>query len=645
MKYRKEIDGLRALAVLPVILFHAGVAPFSGGYVGVDVFFVISGYLITMLITADLLQDKFSIVEFYERRARRILPALFVVMLACIPFAMMWMIPSQLLDFFQSLIAVNLFASNGLFWLEDDYFGLSSEIKPLLHTWSLAVEEQFYIVFPLILMFAMRSSRALPWKLVTGLVILSFVICLWAVRVAPSAAFYLPIFRAWELGLGALVAFILIKTPNIRSEIGALLGLAALIVSVFTLDPDTLFPSEWTLLPVLGTCAIILFAREGTVVARLLSLRFFVFIGLISYSAYLWHQPIFAFARIRLGEVSSILTVGLIAATFVLAVLSWRFVEQPVRKAAQRKGADAPRPFLGKRSGVFGAAAVGIVAFVGLGVWGTENQGFRASFDRVNVAGYDWDNLRLQKLTWVPLRGSNGHRGPTGDPDDNRAKFFDPSTPNFLLIGNSHAKDLYNAFAHVADLEDDFEVARYGVQIFNLADSDHVFWTSPNYIDADTVFLATFYQPEDFDAIAAVVARIQMDSKQVVLVSDSPTFGGNSIKTRADDIILPLLLAGTDFSHTDIVQQINAAYWDELDSADQRQRDAQNDSLRDVASQSGAIFLNRLDYMCQADAQRCFAIGADLSKYFYDEHHTSLAGATFFGARMAEIGWLSPVLQ
>ena len=157
MNYRREIDGLRALAVLPVILFHAGFETFSGGFVGVDVFFVISGYLITTIILAELEQGRFSIVNFYERRARRILPALFLVMLVCIPFAWIWLLPSDMKDFSQSLIAVAIFASNILFWRESGYFDTAAELKPLLHTWSLAVEEQYYVLFPLFLM--------LFWKL------------------------------------------------------------------------------------------------------------------------------------------------------------------------------------------------------------------------------------------------------------------------------------------------------------------------------------------------------------------------------------------------------------------------------------------------------------------------------------------------
>jgi peptidoglycan/LPS O-acetylase OafA/YrhL len=209
MNYRREIDGLRALAVLPVILFHAGFETFSGGFVGVDVFFVISGYLITTIILTELEQGKFSLINFYGRRALRILPALFLVMLVCIQFAWFWLLPSDMKGFSQSLVTVSVFASNILFWRKSGYFDTASELKPLLHTWSLAVEEQYYILFPLFLM--LFWGRGKRWMLVTlGLVsIASLAVAQWAAYAKPAVAFYLLPTRAWELLIGALAAFYL----------------------------------------------------------------------------------------------------------------------------------------------------------------------------------------------------------------------------------------------------------------------------------------------------------------------------------------------------------------------------------------------------------------------------------------------------
>ena len=211
MDYRREIDGLRAIAVLPVILFHAGFETFSGGFVGVDVFFVISGYLITTIIIAELEQGKFSIINFYERRARRILPALFLVMLVCIPLAWFWLLPRDMQDFSQSLVAVTVFASNILFWRESGYFDTAAELKPLLHTWSLAVEEQYYVIFPLFLMSFWRLGKRWIMILLVAVFVVSLALAQWASLAKPSAAFFLLPARGWELLVGAFAAFCWLK--------------------------------------------------------------------------------------------------------------------------------------------------------------------------------------------------------------------------------------------------------------------------------------------------------------------------------------------------------------------------------------------------------------------------------------------------
>ena len=235
MKYRAEIDGLRALAVVPVILFHAGFELFSGGFVGVDVFFVISGYLITTILIEDIENQRFSLVNFYERRARRILPALFFVMLVCIPFAWMWMLPSQMKDFSQSLVAVSLFASNVLFWRESGYFDAAAEEKPLLHTWSLAVEEQYYVLFPIFLFLAWRYGKNRVFWMIVVMASISLLLSEWGWRNKATANFYLAPTRAWELFAGSIAAFIVQKNGVQKNNFLALLGLAAIIFSIFSM--------------------------------------------------------------------------------------------------------------------------------------------------------------------------------------------------------------------------------------------------------------------------------------------------------------------------------------------------------------------------------------------------------------------------
>ena len=341
MIYRPEIDGLRALAVLPVVLFHAGFEWFSGGFVGVDVFFVISGYLITTIIISEMATGKFSLLNFYERRARRILPALFFVMVACLPFAWLWLTPSDLIGFGQSLVAVSTFSSNILFWWESGYFDAAAEFKPLLHTWSLAVEEQYYIIFPLFLMLTWRLGVRRIFTLLSIVFIASLGVAHLATNyaVAPkiiSGAFFLLPTRGWELLVGVFVAFYLQHNTYFKShtlnQILSLLGLGMIMYSIVVFDESTPFPSLHALIPTIGAGLLILCAVPNTLTHRFLSLSPVVGIGLISYSTYLWHQPLFAFARHRLfGEVSNPLLLLLCIASFGMAYFSWRWVEQPFR--------------------------------------------------------------------------------------------------------------------------------------------------------------------------------------------------------------------------------------------------------------------------------------------------------------------------
>ena len=232
MKYRPEIDGLRALAVIPVILFHSGFEIFKGGFVGVDIFFVISGYLITTILIEEIENNRFSIINFYERRARRILPALYFIMLVCIPFAWIWMLPSQIKDFSLSLIAVSFFTSNFLFWRESGYFEALADEKPLLHTWSLAVEEQFYLFFPIFLIVLWRFGKNKVFWIIIFMTFISLVLSEWGWRNKPIANFYLPPTRVWELFSGAIIAFIIQKKGIQKNNFLALIGLFTIIFSI-----------------------------------------------------------------------------------------------------------------------------------------------------------------------------------------------------------------------------------------------------------------------------------------------------------------------------------------------------------------------------------------------------------------------------
>ena len=441
LKYRPEIDGLRALAVFPVVFFHAGFDLFRGGYIGVDVFFVISGYLITSLILNEASNGTFSLVSFYERRARRILPALFVVLLACIPFSFMWMLPSDLKAFSSSLVSVVLFASNFLFYSQSGYFDQAVELKPLIHTWSLAVEEQFYIIFPIALILLLRYKN----KYLMPAFLLVFALSLAAAQIGgnfgsrsildpqwswenpPSWGFYLLPTRMWELLLGSMIAYYQIRrapaSPTTKSyflDIGSLVGLALIALSVFVFDRNTPFPSVYTLLPTIGTALVILFARQGTLSQRLLSNSVFVGLGLISYSFYLWHQPLFAFARIRsLHEPNRATLVTLIVVALILAYLTWRLVEQPFRN---RRFVDAKTISIGFVTSACALFAVGLAGYLSHGFPSRIPEDLKIYEEAINDR-----NPRLQECTFSDVRA---------------ACTYGKGRPTVALIGDSHASTL-----------------------------------------------------------------------------------------------------------------------------------------------------------------------------------------------------------
>lgn len=342
LKYRPEVDGLRALAVLPVILFHAGFDAFKGGFVGVDVFFVISGYLITSIIVNDCRSGIFSLASFYERRARRILPALFVVIAACMPFAWAWMLPPETIAFSRNGLAAITFVPNVYSWLTTSYFGTPAERLPLLHTWSLGVEEQFYLVFPLLVWFVWRFGFRFVVITTALLACLSFGLSEWAWRAGKvSSSFFLPPTRAWELMLGALLALAWQSRPiyqrlgAVASNLGSFIGLGMLFYAVVWFDKSTPTPSMYALVPTLGAGLLIACAGPGTTAYRLLASAPLVGVGLVSYSAYLWHVPIFAFARLRMANDPSWQAYcALSALALGLAYLTWRYVETPFRRAS-----------------------------------------------------------------------------------------------------------------------------------------------------------------------------------------------------------------------------------------------------------------------------------------------------------------------
>lgn len=451
MKYRREIDGLRAIAVVPVILFHAGFSQFGGGFVGVDVFFVISGYLITSIIYDEQTRGVFTLRRFYERRARRILPALLCVMAFCIPAAWLLMLPAELKDFSKSLSAVAVFSSNILFARQAGYFDTSADLKPLLHTWSLAVEEQYYVLFPVLILAVWSLGKR---KIVATLLALGCASLLLAQLHSEqlrSSSFFLLTTRGWELLIGALIALTLapVQEPHaekrrwILRETCSVAGLSLIAYAIVAFDASTPFPSVYALIPTIGAALIIVFADEQTVVGRLLGTRWLVAVGLISYSGYLWHQPLLAFARLYAGEgPGTSVLLALIGLTFVLAYLTWRFIERPFRN----RQLVALKPF------AWGVGAMS-TTMITLGMLGYVQNGFADHF-YARLPDDARNNFRL-------VSQHTGRNLYLDMPDDGKCMFWQKEIdarfanrfeqcwkklgPAVVVLGDSHAMNIYGA--------------------------------------------------------------------------------------------------------------------------------------------------------------------------------------------------------
>ena len=423
-KYRPDVDGLRALAVLPVILFHAGLGC-SGGFVGVDVFFVISGYLISTLILKELRDGNFSLITFWERRIRRILPAMAAVVFATIVAAWFLYLPRDFKQVGESVISQVMLISNIFFWRNTGYFAAGSDTKPLLHTWSLAVEEQFYLLFPLFLMLLARCQKLSLTKTIVCLAAGSFTLSVIGTYTHPPATFYLLPMRAWELLMGAWLAATRgrLSAGELARETAGWLGVGLVCFAIFFYDRDTRFPGLAAVPPCLGA-ALIIFSSETKLscVGRILAIKPVVFIGLISYSLYLWHWPLLVFSKYQAREQSVGLRAALLAASIALASLSWRYVETPIRK----------RWILQKRPQIFGFAGVTMATLLGLGLLAYCGNGFPARFPANTIRYADcWNHSAFLNVISLK-RAMAGQFVELGSQDTNQPI-------SVLVWGDSHA--------------------------------------------------------------------------------------------------------------------------------------------------------------------------------------------------------------
>jgi peptidoglycan/LPS O-acetylase OafA/YrhL len=440
-KYRPDIDGLRGIAVLAVIGFHAFPRFFQGGFVGVDIFFVISGFLISSILFRNFEKNSFSYAEFYARRIKRIFPALILVLAPCLIFG--WLIlPSEFRQLGKHVAAGAGFVSNFAFWREAGYFDESAETKPLLHLWSLGIEEQFYIFWPLLLGICWR--RKLNFLTITLLIAFaSFATNLFLVQANPVAAFYSPLSRFWELMIGGLLAYLTIhrsqKLPK-QSAWVSLSGFLLVVTSIALVDSEKPFPGWWGLLPTIGTFLIISAGPSNWVNRRVLNSRILVAIGLISYPLYLWHWPILYAARrlvlFRLDETKATLAIlASIALSVLLSWLTYRIVEVPIRFGSLKNRATRPL-----------VLAMALLLAAGVVTYDSHGFGFRYPREVMGILDYDFESAtkasyREGACFLRPEQGPSQFAGCTSPASPQISK-------SVLLWGDSHAAHLYPGFVH-----------------------------------------------------------------------------------------------------------------------------------------------------------------------------------------------------
>lgn len=652
MQYRQDIDGLRAIAVLSVIFFHAGFTVFSGGFVGVDMFFVISGYLITTIILNEQISGTFSIVKFYERRARRIIPALFFVIFITTTVAAFIVFPKQFVDYGRSLIAVSFFASNILFNQDKQtgYFNGAADEKPLLHTWSLAVEEQYYLFFPVFIILLWKLGRHKLLMIIVVITFISLGLSDYASRQGWLGNFFLIPTRAWELLIGSILAFITISKSKylqvnpLSSTILSLTGVLLLVFSIFVFDSTVRFPSAFALVPTIGTALIIAFPDRNKWSSHLLSNKLLVGIGLISYSAYLWHQPVFVMTKIgSIYPPSKSVLFLLTTLTIILAYFTWRFIEQPFRNKniiSQKK--------------IFLITAVGSALLITTGLIIIKNNGFDNRFSpKIN----QWLNPIVANRVscidqYTALQIRNGVMCKAGAIAQN---------PTFAIIGDSHAEAILQAVHNQAIIEKksflmvsggwcapllDFAgTNKYFAECRNmqmaaintLAENKEIktvvlvaewpnytegyrWGSKPTaYFDAGSAHVDVQHNPEVFNrAFERTIAAFTQHHKKIVIVKTVPEFEFN-----VTDTLVKHEITGESLGELKVTTL-----------SDYESRNKHVSTTFDALNQ--VSFIDPKDFLCNPVTQKCAFRDDEGNPLYSDSSHLTLKGASKVAAAILQ---------
>ena len=634
--YRPEIDGLRAIAVVAVILYHAKITifdsqPFKGGFIGVDIFFVISGYLITSIILKELITTgSFSFKHFYERRVRRLLPALLVVMLVSLPFAWMYLLPNSFVDFSKSILYSLGFSSNYYFHYSGQQYNADNGLfKPFLHTWSLSVEEQFYIFFPLIVLLTFKYFR----NYLINILVFGFLISLgladWSSKNYQSISFYFLHTRLWELLAGSILAYYeTIKDYRNKKKRYSLfypkVGFTLIILNIIFFKDYFNHPSFYTLISIIGVCLIIWFSNKEEFITKMLSTKLLVGIGLISYSLYLWHYPIFAFFRINdfSKNFENLFYTGLVL--LVLSITSYLFIEKPFR--------DKQKKFRIIFSvNIFFVFLLAILNF---------NIIFNDGYKKRIFS----DDIKIKELFVYGYRDSIFfEKNFNYDNYDNRK--------NALIVGNSHAEDILKilsktnlakkiyfnlASSKIRDNDSNFQLLDFNKFLKNkdiLIDSkkykkefyDHL---KKQYNKSELILLATRYSNEDIKILDELINLLLNDNKKILI------FDSALVQTNKEGIDINRLFnfvqKNKKFPDKKSLNLIERRMFLDL----KNQNDV-NSKIRIIADKNNIPLIERKRIFCNLAKKVCPSITKEYHNIYWDPEHITDKGAEFF-ARIIE---------
>ena len=617
--YRPEIDGLRAIAVGAVILYHSqitifGYQPFQGGFLGVDIFFVISGYLITSIILKELfITGTFSFKHFYERRVRRILPVLLFVMLVSLPFAWMYLIPSIFVDFSKSILYSLGFSSNLYFHYSGQVYGaLGGFFLPFLHTWSLSVEEQYYILFPIVLLVAFKYFRKyLIYILIFGFIV-SLCLAEWTSKNYPSTSFYFLHTRIWELLSGSILAYYEITKGNrsqnrILNLILPFIGLILISHSILFFNAGILHPSFYTLSPIIGACLIIWFSNKDAVITKILSTKLFVGIGLISYSLYLWHYPIFAFIKINgLVSGSIIGKLILIPVIIFLSILSYLIIERPFRN--KKLSFNLILMFL---SIIFIIIIIFNIKII------IEN-GFQSRFENLKKINqnYNPDNIYLGNKSM-----NSSHKN---------LNDFDVKNFNIVIIGDSHGKDLFNSLNLNRNFFNDIKFYYIGDllsgRLNNISNNENFFK------QANAIIVSYRWDDFKFNLLENNIEKIKDLNQKIYITSSSNEY---KVWSKLYTLLDYEILFNKD-KNKDYFGLKNLYFKNRVICSNSNI----NEKLKKFTSENNLTYLNKEDYMCDILNKECDYIDEDGHKIFFDYGHYTEYGARYFGKKIYKINWL-----